>query len=417
MSNNDDVDNPEWAQNPKKNMCEDEEEVTRKIAPAMVVPSFGAMPSVTGTSSSPFVDTTSIKAGITPRADNSATRFVWELTSAPTLPEFHTLEQTCVLIPNTTPTKVAPRISDVLRERSIEAEYDNQKAIVKCITLEGVEFRVRLYRGKDRKYNHWTIVEVQRFSYATSLNFHNDVQAILDRAQGKDPPPHEPAQLPPTDFDEEDHDLDNGNSCLAIVIKMMNAPGFESQYLALKTLSSLVDSQRIPSVTTKAISIKLFQSDNEVGIKLFDYIVNRPSESKKKMRETEETSGVFIEESVADDDYSDRIFLRNMSLGILSNAMRSLDYGNEKEDGAAIPPYKFLREPLQPVLLQDLREAKKHPNTALLSAECMEFFIRVRDGQGVDTLMLREALEIANKVGKAEHKKLMQQTEKCMSLI
>merc|ERR1719464_234873 len=76
-------------------------------------------------------------------------------------------------------------VSNVLRERSIEAHYyDNDQAKVKCVTLDGIDFRIRLYRGRCPKYNHGIIVEVQR-RFGSSLIFPDDTRAILDGAQGK----------------------------------------------------------------------------------------------------------------------------------------------------------------------------------------------------------------------------------------
>ena len=114
----------------------------------------------------------------------------WYLSEAPILPEFHPLERSSVFVPHTRPSEVSSRVSDVLRERSIEATYDNAKAKARCVTADQVEFRVFLYRGQ-KKYSHGIIVEVQR-RYGASTSFIGDVRAILDAAEGKVPPPPPP---------------------------------------------------------------------------------------------------------------------------------------------------------------------------------------------------------------------------------
>ncbi|KAL3905319.1 MAG: hypothetical protein SGILL_009725 [Bacillariaceae sp.] len=380
--------------NPKRNMDDDVEEVTRKIAPAMVQPNFGPMPTMPSSMQMPAgfgasINTAPIKAShLGPVSKNSDKLFVWKLPSAPTLPEFHPLERTAVFVPQTSPEKVAARLSKVLRDRSIEAHYDNEKAKVSCVTAEGVDFRIRLYRGRNQ-YSHGVICEVQR-RMGSSLVFHSDTQAILDAAEGKSVP------APPlmtslnnlpevsddeSEFDEEDEDftMPSAESSLAMVSKMLSLPGFDAQYLGLQTLSSLVDPEKLSLSTARAVATNLLRSDSEVGLKVFGHIISR----KKEMDESTMT-------------------LRNMSLGILANAMRS---------AGKVP--EFLREPLRPVLLQDLKHSQDHPNTALLSARCIEYFIR----GDTDTMELNEAFEVAREAGEARHANLLAQAEKCISAI
>jgi len=438
--------------NPKMNMDEGVEEVTRKIAPTMIMPSLGPLPTMppnTGgggavapgmaMAMAPTIDTSSMKAppllgryglGFIQQSkpkllqqDNiSSSRFVWNLPSAPSLPEFHPLERTAVFVPNTMPSEIASRISSVLRERSIEAQYDNAKAKVKCTTAEGVDFRIRLYRGRGR-YNHGIIVEVQR-RFGTSLVFHADTESILDAAQEKFLPPALTSlsasplmnnnNLPEATDDDDDYygsssscAVASADSSLAMVAKMMKIPGFDSQYLGLQTLTPLVDSDKLSLSTAQAVATKLLQPQNEVGIKVFRYIVNNRAngnnnnevEGKKR-----KSRGVFDDD---DDDDDDAMILRNMCLNILANSLRA--YGK-------VPDF-LLREPLRPALLQDLKDAEKHPNTALLSAKCLEYFAQVDHNHDHDTKELFKAFEIARKVGEARHANLMRQAQKCMIAI
>jgi hypothetical protein len=436
--------------NPKMNMMDDDvEEVTRKIAPTMIMPSLGPLPTMPPSAmmgqggGSATINTSPMKAPsleryglVQQKQKQVTTRFVWNLTSAPSLPEFHPLERTAVFIPHSTPSDIAPRISSILRERSIEAQYDDSKAKVRCTTEEGVDFRIRLYRGRGR-YNHGIIVEVQR-RFGTSLVFHNDTQAILDGAEGKvstltsppsfkraatttttlAPPSITSKNLPEVTDEDEDTDTDDeygsgsssADSSLAMVAKMMKLPGFDSQYLGLQTLSPLVDSDRLSLSTARAVATKLFQPDNEVGIKVFQCIVNNNNSNnrggcKGKKRKSR---GVFDDEDDDDDDddNNDSMILRNMCLNILANSLRAYD-GTKQE----IP--LFLRELLRPALLQDLQDADKHPNTALLSAKSLQYFVKVDH----DTTELYDAFDHAKQVGESKHSNLMIQAQKCMSAI
>jgi hypothetical protein len=69
--------------------------------------------------------------------------------------------RTAVLVPHATPSEVSTCISDVLRDRSIEAFYEDDKAKVKCTTPEGVNSSPS-HRGM-RRPNHGIIVVQRRF--------------------------------------------------------------------------------------------------------------------------------------------------------------------------------------------------------------------------------------------------------------
>lgn len=377
--------------NPKKIMDEHVEETTRRIggrgaAPAMVAPSMGSMPMSfnpamqmpTGFGAS--ISTAPVKGQAASSASNRS-KYVWKLPQAPTLPEFHPLERTAVFVPHATPGLVAARVSDFLRERSIQATYDSDKAKVKCVTTDGVDFRIRLYRGRNH-YSHGIIVEVQR-RFGFSIHFHGETQAVLDAAQGKTPAPSPVRHnaLPEVSDDDDDDDYapppPSGSSSLAMVEKMLSLPGFDAQYLGLSTLSSLVDPERMTMQTARRTSVALLKPNSQVGEKVFGYIVNRKTE-----------------ESYAG--------LRVMSLGILANAMRA---------SSTIP--EFVRAPLRPVLLQDLNEAETCPNAALQASRCMEYFIR----GDRDTMELNDAFEVARKVGEARHCGLLEQADRCIASI
>lgn len=74
-------------------------------------------------------------------------------------------------------------VSDALASCGASAEYDNSKAKAVCHSRDGVEFRVRLYRGKG-KFSHGVIVEVQ-WREGFCPRFHLDALSILDVVEVK----------------------------------------------------------------------------------------------------------------------------------------------------------------------------------------------------------------------------------------
>lgn len=392
--------------NPNRNIDSNVEEVTRKIAPAMITPSLGPMPPIpagmlSSSSSQPdhFINAYPRKASPPFYHEQTSSSFSWKLTSVPVLPESHRVERSAAFVPNAEPIEVASRISDMLRERSIQAQYENGKAKVKCTTNEGVDFRIRLYRGRGR-YNHGIIVEVQRI-FGTSLMFHSDTQAILEGAQGKTSasiPTPTKAYLPEvSEEDTQEHQVNvisNAESSFSVVEKMMQLSGFDSQYLALQMLSPLVDSKRLSASTARAAATILFHPGSKVGKNVMNYVANKKVVvSKPKKR------GPFDDEDDDSDEDESYLVLRNLCLNILANAAKS--YGQAPT---------FLRERLRSVLIEDLSEAETHPNTAFLAAKCLEHVIPGDEC----TAELNRAFRVAHNVGQARHANLMRQAKKCM---
>lgn len=315
-----------------------------------------------------------------PPAD-SGHPFVWNLLSVPTLPEFHPLERTAVFCEHTSAEEVASRVSTVLRQRSIEASYNDEKARVRCMTLSGVDFRVRLYRGRG-VYSHGIIVEVQRrFGYA--IDFHEITTAILNAAQGlpTKPPTTDSNSLPMVSDTEDDDDVppppSSGASSLSMISKMFAHNGYDSYYLGLQTLASLTDASRIGEVTARNVSSELLNPGNDVGAKLLDFVQT-------------------MEEDVFN--------LQIMALAIIANAISAVN-------GQI---HHLTREALRPILI---RELKKVNETNLLAAQqaarCLEFTWKEDHAVGE----LQEVLETAKVVGQARHAGLERQAQVTLAKI
>jgi hypothetical protein len=362
-------------------MDDDAEEVTRRIG--------GGRPNFSNLASSqfaapmmpaPMMQTTPGKVS-TAMPSQSRALHTWNLQSVPTLPEFYPLERTAVFVSDS-PQTIASRIAKVLRERSIEASYDDAKAKVRCISTEGVDFRIRLYRGRGQ-FSNGIIVEVQR-RFGSGLAAYTETKAILDAVEGKPPAPTpmvmSSMHLPEVSDDEDDYTPPpSGASSLSVVSKMLQIPGFDGQYLGLSTLATLVDPEKMSPQTSRKVSAELLKPDSEsdVGPQVFTYIITRKD----------------------DEDYAQ---LRVMALQVLANAIKAT---------GIIPA--FLRNDLRSVLLKDVKDAEKHPRAACAALGSLEFFV-VGDE---DTMELNEAFENALITGEARHKLLMEQARRCIAAI
>lgn len=297
----------------------------------------------------------------------------WELASVPKLPEFHPLEPTAVFINHADPRDISTRISQVLRCRSIEASYEDSKAKVKCITADGVDFRIRLYRGRAN-YASGIIVEVQR-RFGTSPTFHQDARAILDAAQGMTPSP------PPPSFGnssiplvkEDDYEVD-GAASLEFVSKLLG-PNPDSRYLALQSLRALTDSSKMGRKTAAAVSREMLAPGNAVGGVVLDYLLREDS----------------------DDVYH----LRTMAMTILANAVVAV--AGEVDQS--------LGKQMRPALLQALQRADDSARMAQLACVILEYLLVDKDGDAA----LMEALESARSSGMAHHAGLEKQALQCIT--
>jgi hypothetical protein len=309
--------------------------------------------------------------------------FRWRLSDIPTLTEYHRVERTAVLVDNAAdnPSQVTGRISDVLRDRSVEAEYDNDKAKVKCMTPDGVDFRIRLYRGRGQ-YSHGIIVEVQR-RFGTSISFHAETRAILEAAQGHIPPPPplssvtgNSAALPMVTETEDDYTepTPTGAASLQMVNKMLQHQTPDTHYLALQTLLSLTDISKMGLGTARGVSAELLRPENETGARLFAFMKSEAQE------------------------FQDVFHLRVMALTVLANAIQAtrghMDAG--------------VLDQVRPVLIQELKTADANPRSAQIAARCFEYIRLVSD------MELRSALETARKAGEVRHVGLMHQAQLCL---
>lgn len=348
------------------------EEVTRRIGgtpsfnPSFAPVTFDQQVFSTG----PSISTAPFKAATAPSIDVVGPS-AWKLTDATVLPEFHPLERTAVFVPNTSPNQVAYRVSAILRERSIQADFQDSKA--KCVTADNVDFRVFLYRGQ-KQYSHGIIVEVQR-RFGNSINFYADTQAILDAAEGKTvAPPDKKAKTLPLVEEEQDGDVVSSSS-LDFVAKMLTHTGQDAQYLALQTLSSLTDREKMGKTTAGDVAKVLLTPGNEVGVTVLEIVMKR--------------SGVQDEHGI-----------RLMAMTVLCNVLTALN-GNVSANLQAL---------LRPVMMEELQNAEGNPQMAFISAKCLEPLLNYSMDDGELYSALRGALQ----VGKDKHAGLAEIAEKCL---
>ena len=374
-----------------------------------------------------------------PSSSTSATFAVghWNLrdSDVKTLPDFHPLDRSAVFVPNCPDaSEVARRISDVLRARSVSAEYDNSKAKAKCVTSENVEFRVRLYRGK-KSYAHGVIVEVQR-RYGFSPTYAGDVVSILDAAEGKNlpapaqrrrsaglpPPPPLPSLVP----DEEDgadessasSSPDAGLESIKIASAMLSDSGVDRQSMGLQGLAALTDSYKIGKTTATRASAEIVTGATPQAAQARDAILAlvlteppKTSTGTGTSNKADSLSGVE-----SDADAANTALLRTLALTVLSNVLSNLTGTPEL---VALRP--ILSQAVLPALLSELKTATTNPRGADLAVRSLLPIVETFDRDYVECELLGhgsyELLIEAQNVGEARYDSLREQSSSCLRII
>lgn len=391
-----------------------------------------------GSSMHPKLSLMQIDPSQLPSSSTSATFSVghWNLrdSDVKTLPDFHPLDRSTVFVPNCPDaSEVARRISDVLRARSVSAEYDNSKAKAKCVTSENVEFRVRLYRGK-KSYAHGVIVEVQR-RYGFSPTYAGDVVSILDAVEGKNlpvPARHHSAGLPPPpplpslvpdeeDGVEESSDQSSsaGLESIKIASAMLSDAGVDRQSMGLQGLAALTDPYKMGKTTATRASAEIVTGATPQAAKARDAIlalVLTEVEQPKSTTSPKADGGDNLSGFESDADASNTALLRTLALTILSNALSNLTGTPEL---VALKP--ILSQAVIPALLSELKTATTNPRGADLAVRSLLPVVETFDRDYVECELIGhgayELLIEAQNVGEARYDSLREHSSSCLRII
>jgi len=336
-----------------------------------------------------------------PLHKNINSKGIWKLPegSVKPVPACYPLERSSTFVDNSCPSKIAARISDCLHHLSIAASYHNTKAKAKCRTVEGVEFRVRLFSGKGM-FAHGIIVEVQRRS-SFSLGFHNECCSILDSAEDCESevvdalPPI--ALFPPIN---DNADLTGkGNDGLVLVETLFDRNDIESNILGMQFLCTLTDSSRSGSENAMRNSLNaLFCED---ASRIFHVVISLVRHGLFPGWEDVSGKEKFLEH------------LRDLALRVFTNAVGVLADNDALGEALAENPWvinHFLGS-----LLCELNNAQTKPNEASLAAKCLRHILTVSSAEATSKafeLGLRRIIVDAVGLGLASHARLEQEASR-----
>mmetsp|Transcript_38262 Transcript_38262/g.56349 ORF Transcript_38262/g.56349 Transcript_38262/m.56349 type:complete len:432 (+) Transcript_38262:61-1356(+) len=327
------------------------------------------------------------------------------------VPDHFVLERTTRVI-NGTATTVSARISECLRQRSIAVVYDDEKAKAKCRNYCFVQFRIRLFAGKD-DCAHCVIVEVQRRS-GSVLSFHRDCCAILDAAEGfiNEGDSHVPRRnVSDMDFAKcEDEELRhqrrkiNAASALEVASDLLQKDRIDANELGIESLCALTDSNKTnPETALIASSSIILDKENS---EIRDIIASLVEKGLLPGEEEED-------ESIYNDDHHSR--LCNLALVVLSNALVVAE--KESSLREAVRGQLWFVDYLVQVLVGKVGDAHLRPHEAFLAAKSLNALVKISDEARNKAISLDapRILSDANEFGNLSHESLAGETARVVT--
>jgi len=317
------------------------------------------------------------------------------------VPDFYPLEQSSVFVEGSTPSEIAVRISDCLRRRSIAASYGEVKAKAKCKTMDGVEFRVRMYSGRA-EYSHGVIVEVQRRN-GWSAMYQQDVFAILEAAEGVKGESFD-MSIPPIDdlmsdsFDDPfDYPEADTSGAESMPLSLIQSRNFDTKMAGMEILGAVTDVEKVGLKKARKNASKIFHESNEINLR--NMMVG------------------LIEGGECRDDESIDSMLHDLALKVLSNCLELL--AKERNFGVSVQEESWLINELLPIVMGELRVAKDTPNEAFLAAKCLKSLLS--SNPKVNALVsnndMLPVLSKAMDIGSSTHYGLQHEASQCVALL
>mmetsp|Transcript_3311 Transcript_3311/g.4992 ORF Transcript_3311/g.4992 Transcript_3311/m.4992 type:complete len:346 (+) Transcript_3311:784-1821(+) len=308
----------------------------------------------------------------------------WNVESGNKIPSYP-LERTVKV--DATTKVVASRVDANIKKRSVQAEFDSDKARAICVTEGFLKYHVTLFDAG----NNQTLVEVQRRK-GCSMEFRRERLAIINAAKGSFTQTQSMPRLtiPPDLVSESKYappSYEDITAMLENIVLSLHAKHRDSKLLALRHVAGMTDIETA-NVHTSFNAAKIIL-DSEIGVReiITDYLVSGPQD---------ETG----------------IMMRHSGLTILTNCLTLLEKGDKIEELSKKENIWFT-ESLFPSLVEDIKRCKSYHN-AFLSSKCLCMLLKkssiVRATAREDD-DLRDILEKAASIGQKNHNKLHDEAE------
>lgn len=376
------------------------------LAPPVARQTFSAGPGFQETSCDPFQTLPRFTVPSKTHGSKTADAEVWDINNSKlsVVPEHFVLERTSTFVGNCRASVVAARIADCLRKRSIQSHFNSAKAKVKCFTQQYVEFRVRLFAGKE-ECDHGVIVEVQRRS-GSVVHFRDDYRAICDAAKGIQ---EDYIPIPKWSIgslkDESLPCQDSSMESIELACQLLKEDRLDANLLGIQSLALLTDADKCGPNAALLASKEIVSHSEQADLRniiasLIETGVMDPDENGPLNK----ANGIFFN-------------LRANSFITLCNALKVC-----AKDGSlfqSIVQQPWYMDILVPILTKELKNAETSPLMALLSVRCLNILVENSvdcRSKALDIGALG-ALENARKFGRARYASLATETERGVAIL
>lgn len=307
----------------------------------------------------------------------------WNVTKGKNLPSHYELENPVQI--NETQEKVAARLTDCLRDRSIAAQFDDSNAEATCRTFCQTVYMIRLFSAKDPGR---TVVEIQRRK-GCCLQFRLERKALISAAKGEssqcekrpnlDIPDFLANQIPAPSDEHIRITLENTAKELSNTSR-----GRESQMFQLQLLASMTDLKKSHAATCHKIA-NMIMEGGDIRTICLNMLVSGTSDDLSKM-------------------------IKLYALLTISNCMDCID--NSSNTNNVVEVDVWFSEQLYPVLLENLKKCEC-PHGACLISRCLTHLLKNCSGLR-DRREQLEPLKDAMAWGRESHKNLYDEARRAL---
>lgn len=342
----------------------------------------------------------------------------WQPTLSP-VPELFFIERTSFEV-SLDLASIVSRIAQCLRLRSVQTEYDNDKAIAKCVTSSDTKFHINLFLAA-RNVNDMAdsdsatmLVEVQKRS-GNSMDFWNEYNALkkaieqnvlpaLQEEEGEEAKNQKKKKSDPEEqmrsiLKDKYIPLSDGaiEGNVRMAQEYITSSSIEHIYHGLGELISLTNPDATSRNTSFKVAKMIMNGNNYPDISI---IVARMISSDNRM--------------------GDRKMLY-LALTLLANMLDALQF--EKNATSSLPS-AFHSENTILSLVDTLKNARNDPHMACLVAKCITYLFSYSDAgdvfsgeeKGIKREVVTCELENARKIGAESHYQLERETTNAIKI-
>jgi len=303
------------------------------------------------------------------------------------VPEGYTVTRTSRFIPDTDPSIISSRVSNALKQRSVQTEYCSRKAKAICMNAEMIKYHVQLYRGKGSR-SDGVVVEIRRLD-GSGRSFFQDSKAILNAAEGDydscQPrqtkkrtnygtcdarqvvhsslrrPVSEISSLKKCKLSTHEEEKKATAEGINVVTRLLQDPYFDTNVMGMRALCSLLNTQNACTHTvSEASKAVLCGSNSPVIFNSIASLLERGTLPRRGECGSSSTEAEKEEEKVDGECYGE---LRNLALVAVSSALAFVEK-SEHNRYLLSDEKSWLMTTLTPILVKILDEVESDPHCA-----------------------------------------------------